>query len=50
MERLRRWHRDRALRDILVAPSASIADRGLKDCAAELDDYTGRVFNALRPS
>jgi ChrB-like protein len=30
-----------------VPPSASAADRRLKDCEAKLDDYTERVFNAL---
>ena len=47
MERLRRWHRELALRDIFRAPSAPAADRRLKDCEAKLDDYTERVFNAL---
>jgi len=47
MERLRRWHRELALRDIFGAPSAPGADRRLKDCEAKLDDYTERVFNAL---
>ena len=47
MERLRRWHRELALRDIFGAPSGPAADRRLKDCEAKLDDYTERVFNAL---
>jgi DNA-binding transcriptional regulator PaaX len=47
MERLRRWHRELALRDIFGARSAPVAERRLKDCEAKLDDYTERVFNAL---
>lgn len=50
MDRLRRWHRELALRDIFGASSASVAGRRLKDCEAKLDDYTERVFNALHAS
>jgi len=34
LERLRRWHRELRLRDVLGAPSAAVADRRLKDCEA----------------
>jgi hypothetical protein len=47
MERLRRWHRELRLRDVLGAPSASSADRRLKECEAKLEDYTQRVFHAV---
>jgi vacuolar-type H+-ATPase subunit I/STV1 len=47
LERLRRWHRELRLRDVLGAPSAAEADQGLKDCEAKLEDYTQRVFHAV---
>jgi hypothetical protein len=47
LERLRRWHRELRLRDVLGAPSAPEADQGLKDCEAKLEDYTQRVFHAV---
>src|SRR5215213_1036893 len=47
LERLRRWHRELRLRDVLGAPSAAGADRSLKDCEANLEDYTQRVFHAV---
>jgi hypothetical protein len=47
MERLRRWHRELRLRDVLGAPSASSAERRLKECEAKLEDYTQRVFHAV---
>jgi hypothetical protein len=47
LERLRRWHRELRLRDVLGAPSAAGADRSLKDCEAKLEDYTQRVFHAV---
>jgi hypothetical protein len=47
LERLRRWHRELRLRDVLGAPSAAAADRRLKDCEAKLEDYTQRVFQAV---
>jgi hypothetical protein len=47
MERLRRWHRELRTRDVLVTPAAHAADQDLKACAAKLEDYTTRVFQAL---
>jgi hypothetical protein len=47
MERLRRWHRELRLRAVPGTPSAAAAERDLKACAARLDDYTQRVFQAL---
>jgi vacuolar-type H+-ATPase subunit I/STV1 len=47
LERLRRWHRELRLRDVLGAPSAAEADRRLKECEAKLEDYTQRVFEAV---
>jgi sugar phosphate isomerase/epimerase len=47
LERLRRWHRELRLRDVLGAPSAASADQRLKDCDAKLEDYTQRVFHAV---
>ena len=47
LERLRRWHRELRLRDVLGAPSAPTADRRLKECEAKLEDYTQRVFRAV---
>jgi vacuolar-type H+-ATPase subunit I/STV1 len=47
LERLRRWHRELRLRDVLGAPSAAGADRRLKECEAKLEDYTQRVFRAV---
>jgi hypothetical protein len=47
LERLRRWHRELRLRDVLGAPSAAGADRRLKACEAKLEDYTDRVFQAV---
>jgi hypothetical protein len=47
MERLRRWHRELRARDVLATPAAHAADQDLKACAAKLEDYTTRVFEAL---
>jgi hypothetical protein len=47
MERLRRWHRELRARDVLATPAAHAADQDLKACAAKLEDYTTRVFQAL---
>jgi hypothetical protein len=47
LERLRRWHRELRLRDVLGAPSAPDAQRQLKECEARLEDYTQRIFRAL---
>jgi DNA-binding transcriptional regulator PaaX len=47
LERLRRWQRELAARDVFGAPTAAEADQRLKHCAARLVDYTERVFTAL---
>ena len=47
LERLRRWHRELRLRDVLGAPSAAGADQRLKECEAKLEAYTQRVFQAV---
>ena len=47
LERLRRWHRELRLRDVLGAPSAADADQRLKACEAKLEDDTQRVFHAV---
>jgi hypothetical protein len=47
LERLRRWHRELRLRDVLGAPSAAGADRRLKACEVKLEDYTRRVFHVV---
>jgi hypothetical protein len=47
MERLRRWHRALRTRDVLATAAAHAADQDLKACAAKLEDYTTRVFQAL---
>jgi flagellar biosynthesis regulator FlaF len=47
LERLRRWHRELAARDVFGAPTAAEADQNLKHCTERLADYTERVFTAL---
>jgi hypothetical protein len=47
LERLRRWHRELRLRDVLPTAAAHQADQDLKACAAKLEDFTTRVFQAL---
>ena len=47
LERLRRWHRELAGRDVFGAPHAADAAQQLKHCTERLDDYTDRVFTAL---
>lgn len=47
LERLRRWHRDLAARDVFGAPEAAEAGVRLKQCAAACEDYAERVFSAL---
>ena len=47
LERLRRWHRELRLRDVLGAPSAAAAEGSLKDCEAKLEDYTQRGIHAV---
>lgn len=47
LERLRRWHRELAVRDVFGAPSAAEAAQQLKHCAERLADYTEQVFRAI---
>ena len=47
LDRLRRWHRELATRDVLRAPDAAEAGQQLKHCAERLADYTDRVFRAV---
>ena len=47
LERLRRWHRELATRDVFAAPNAAEAGQQLKHCAERLADYTDRVFRAI---
>jgi hypothetical protein len=47
LERLRRWHRELATRDVFGAPNAAEAGQQLKHCTEKLADYTERVFRAL---
>lgn len=50
LERLRRWHRDLAARDVFGTPAGRRAADRLKACAARLEQYTERVFAALHQS
>ena len=47
LDRLRRWHRELATRDVFGAPNAAEAGQQLKRCAERLADYTERVFRAV---
>jgi Protein ChrB, N-terminal len=47
LDRLRRWHRELAARDVFGAPNAAEAAQQLKHCAERLADYTERVFRAV---
>jgi len=47
LERLRRWYRELAARDVFGAPSAVEAGHQLKHCTERLADYTELVFTAL---
>ena len=47
LDRLRRWHRELATRDVFGAPDAAEAGQQLKHCAERLADYTDRVFRAV---
>lgn len=46
MDRLRRWYRAIALRDVFVAPAAGQAEQQLKHCGQRLEEYTQLVFAA----
>jgi DNA-binding transcriptional regulator PaaX len=47
LERLRRWHRELAARDVFGASTAAEASQQLKHCTERLAEYTERVFAAL---
>jgi GTP cyclohydrolase II len=47
LERLRRWHRELATRDVFGAPNAAEAGQQLKHCTERLAEYTDRVFQAV---
>jgi len=46
LDRLRQWYREIRTRDILGAPSADVAERRLKECAAVLEDFANQVYEA----
>ncbi len=47
LDRLRRWHRDLAARDVFGAPLAPSAQLRLKHCEERLAEFTDAVFRAL---
>ena len=47
LERLRRWHRDLALRDVFGTPERGLASDRLKACTAACERYAELVFSAL---
>jgi hypothetical protein len=47
LDRLRRWHRDVALRDTFGAPSADQAAVALKESTERLEHYAELVYEAL---
>jgi hypothetical protein len=46
LDRLRRWYRTIRTRDLFGAPSASAAERRLKECAEGLEDFAEQVYQA----
>jgi hypothetical protein len=46
LERLRRWFRRLRGRDLFGAPSASIAEGRLKECAEALEGLAARIYDA----
>jgi hypothetical protein len=46
LDRLRRWYRTIRARDLFSAPSASVAERRLKECTEALEDFAERVYQA----
>ncbi len=46
VERLRRWYRELRAKDLFVAPSATQAERRLKECRELLEDFAERVYEA----
>jgi hypothetical protein len=49
LDRLRRWYRAIRGRDLFGAPSASTAERRLKECAEALEGYAELVYEAREP-
>ncbi len=47
LERLRRWHRELAARDVFRAPNAAEAAQQLKHCTEKMAAYTDQVFRVL---
>jgi hypothetical protein len=47
LDRLRRWHRELAARDVFRAPGAAEAAQQLKHCGEKLAGYTDQVFRVL---
>jgi uncharacterized protein CbrC (UPF0167 family) len=47
LDRLRRWHRELAARDVFGAPLAAEAQARLKHCGERLAEFTDAVFRAL---
>jgi hypothetical protein len=46
LDRLRRWYRTIRARDLFGAPSATVAERRLKECTEALEDFAERVYQA----
>jgi hypothetical protein len=46
LDRLRRWYRTIRARDLFGAPSATTAERRLKECTEVLEDFAERVYQA----
>jgi hypothetical protein len=46
LERLRRWYRAIRSRDLFGAPSATAAERRLKECTEALEDFAEQVYQA----
>ena len=46
LDRLRRWYRTIKTRDLFGAPSASAAERRLKECAEALEGFAEQVYQS----
>jgi hypothetical protein len=46
LDRLRRWYRTIKARDLFGTPSAPAAERRLTECAAALENFADRVYQA----
>ena len=49
LDRLRRWHRDLAARDVFGAPLAGEAQQRLKQCGERLAEFTDAGFPSSAP-